>query len=65
MNPQQIAEQAVRQFLADDTVAQNLGITVSDIAPGDCDLPPHGPRARGLSDASTVPGDVWQRTRRA
>jgi hypothetical protein len=23
MNPQQIAEQAVRQFLADDTVAEN------------------------------------------
>lgn len=35
MNPQQIAEQSVRQFLADDTVAQSLGITVSHIAPGE------------------------------
>jgi hypothetical protein len=25
MNPQQIAEQSVRQFLGDDTVAQSLG----------------------------------------
>lgn len=35
MNAQQIAEQAVRQFLADDTVAQTLGITVSHIAAGE------------------------------
>ena len=28
MNPQQIAEQSVRQFLANDTVAQSLGINV-------------------------------------
>jgi acyl-CoA thioesterase len=35
MNAQQIAEQSVRQFLADDTVAQALGITVSHIAPGE------------------------------
>jgi acyl-CoA thioesterase len=35
MNPQQIAEQSVRQFLADDTFAQSLGITVSHIAPGE------------------------------
>ena len=35
MNPQQIAEQSVRQFLANDTAAQGLGITVSHIAPGE------------------------------
>jgi acyl-coenzyme A thioesterase PaaI-like protein len=35
MNPQQIAEQSVRQFLGDDTVAQSLGITVSHIALGE------------------------------
>lgn len=35
MNPQQIAEQSVRRFLAADTVARSLGITVSQIAPGE------------------------------
>lgn len=34
MNPQQIAEDSVRQFLAEDTAAQALGITVSHVAPG-------------------------------
>ncbi len=32
--PQRIAEDAVRQFLAEDTVARALGITVSSVAPG-------------------------------
>jgi acyl-CoA thioesterase len=31
----EIAERSVRQFLADDAVAQTLGITVSHIAPGE------------------------------
>ena len=31
---QQAAEESVRRFLADDTVAQALGITVSRMAPG-------------------------------
>lgn len=34
MTPQQIAERSVTQFLADDTVAQGLGISVSGVAPG-------------------------------
>jgi acyl-CoA thioesterase len=35
MNRQLIAEQSVRQFLAADTVAQALGITVTHAAPGE------------------------------
>ncbi len=32
--PQTVAEDAVRQFLAEDTAARALGITVSHVAPG-------------------------------
>lgn len=35
MNPQQVAERVVRHFLAQDTVAQALGVTVSHVAPGE------------------------------
>lgn len=34
MTAQQIAEQSVGTFLADDAAARNLGITVSHVAPG-------------------------------
>ena len=33
-SPQTIAEDAVREFLAEDTAARALGITVSSVAPG-------------------------------
>jgi acyl-CoA thioesterase len=33
-NPQRIAEDSVRDFLAEDTAARALGITVSHVAPG-------------------------------
>jgi acyl-CoA thioesterase len=35
MNAQLVAERSVRQFLADDTVAQGLGIAVTHAAPGE------------------------------
>jgi acyl-CoA thioesterase len=34
-NPQTVAEDAVRNFLAEDTAARALGITVSRVAPGE------------------------------
>jgi acyl-CoA thioesterase len=33
-SPQTVAEDAVREFLAEDTAARALGITVSQVAPG-------------------------------